>query len=350
MARTVARGTPRRRQHGQILVIVAFGLIGLLSLAGLALEGGTLVLNRRDAQNASDLAAVAGTHVIARYRTDTTGAPPGNVFGALAASMDANDCSSSAPCTWTAEFVGTGLTSLGPVRAGGSIPGAALGVRVEVTRTPGAVLGRVLGFTTWRVTTEGTAIATKPSNVAVGTVLPIAMCGWTNDMSNDCVRASESPSNALDLEPGQIYDLTAGKDAPYGFGWLSWGGGSLSSSICTPNNPTFSLDSPYDAPTSGGETWFHGASGRPRVADVSSCLHQWITNRTTALIPIYDVLDDDGDFHITGVAAFVLVSLGPVEDTMQGYFVEYVPFSGDPNTGMSPPDPGDTTIFIGLVK
>jgi Flp pilus assembly protein TadG len=354
MSGTAAAPARWRRERGQILVIVAGGLIGLLAFAGLALEGGTLVLNRRDAQNASDLAAVAGAQVIATGYTDVgVSVTQGTVLGALSASMAANDCSTLAPCTWTAEFVGTRLASLGPVGSGGSIPGGSLGVRVQVTRTPGALLGRMLGFTTWKVSTEGTAIATKPSSMGAGTMLPIAMCGWTNTTSNDCVRARNSPSNAIDLQPGQIYDLAAGKDAPGGFGWVSWSGsgGSLSTSICTPNNPALNLDSPYDGPTGGSEVWFRGAAASTTVAEVSSCLHQWIANRATVLIPIYDVLDDDGRYHITGAAAFVLTSLGPAEDIIQGYFVEYVPFSGVPDAGGTrPPDVSDTTVFLGLVK
>ncbi len=342
-----------RRERGQILVIVAGGLIGLFAFAGLALEGGTLVLNRRDAQNASDLAAVAAARVIATGYTDVAvPVTQGTVRGALTASMAANDCSSAALCTWTADFVGTRLAILAPVGAGGSIPGGALGVRVQVTRTPGALLGRMLGFTNWEVSTEGTAIATKPSSVGAGTMLPIAMCGWTNTMENDCVRARNAPSNAIDLQPGQIYDL-ARKDAPRGFGWVSWSGsgGSPSASICTPNNPALALDSPYDDPTGGGETWFRGAAASATVAEVSSCLHQWIANRATVLIPIYDVLDDDGRYHITGAAAFVLTSLGPADDIIQGYFVEYVPFSGVPDAaGTRPPDVSDTTVFLGLVR
>ena len=351
MKRSIARRSDRGSERGQILVIVIVALMGLLAFAGLALEGGTLVLNRRDAQNASDLAAVAGTRMVALHHTDVVGRTGQDVFGAVQSSMAANDCAATAPCTWTAEFVGTGLARLGPVSNGGSIPGGALGVRVAVTRTPGALLGRMLGFTTWTVTTEGTAIATKPSSVAGGMVLPVAICGWTNETANECAQADASPSNALEFRAGQIYDLTAGKDAPGGFGWLSWGGsGSLSNSICTPNNPAMTLDGPYDSPGSGGERWFSGAAGNPSVAAVSGCLHQWISNRSTVLVPIYDILDDDGDYHITGVAAFVLVSLGPVDDTMQGYFVEYVPFSGNPSAGALAPDAGDTTIYLGLVK
>ncbi len=343
----VARPAARGSERGQILVIVIVAFIGLLAFAGLALEGGTLVFNRRDAQNASDLAAVAGARMVSLHHIDG-GRTGQDVFGAVRSSMTANDCAAAAPCTWTAQFVGTGLAPIGAVGNGGSIPGGALGVRIAVTRTPGAILGRMLGFTTWTVTTEATAIATKPSSVASGMVLPVAICGWTNETSNECAQAEDAPPNALEFRTGQIYDLTAGKNAPGGFGWLSWGG-SLSGSICTPNNPTMTLDSPYDSPDGGGERWFSGAGGSPSVAGLSTCLHQWIVNRSTVLVPIYDVLED-GDYHITGVAAFVLVSLGPVDDTMQGYFVEYVPFSGNPTAGALPPDPGDTTIYLGLVK
>ena len=156
------------------------------------------VFNRRDAQNASDLAAVAGARMVSLHHIDG-GRTGQDVFGAVRSSMTANDCAAAAPCTWTAQFVGTGLAPIGAVGNGGSIPGGALGVRIAVTRTPGAILGRMLGFTTWTVTTEATAIATKPSSVASGMVLPVAICGWTNETSNECAQAEDAPPNALEF-------------------------------------------------------------------------------------------------------------------------------------------------------
>jgi Putative Flp pilus-assembly TadE/G-like len=371
MRRTiVARNAAPRSARGQILVIVAGGLIGLLAFAGLALEGGTLVLNRRDGQNSSDLAAVAGARMVALNYTEAGGKTQADVYGALTSNMAANGCVAPAPCTWTANFVGSGLSNLSSVsNSGAAIPGGSLGVRVQVTRTPGAMLGRMLGFTTWTVSTEGTAISTKVSSAASGIVLPIAMCGWTNPTSNDCIQATTS--NGLDFQTGQLYDLTDGKDAPGGFGWLSWTGsnsaGALSDSVCTPNNPGFSIDSPYDSPgspgtmgtsPSSGETWFPVDPGKSNKSSVRSCLDGWIARGTTVLVPIYDIIETTGGgggnnlwYHITGVAAFVLSSRDqPAVDNIQGYFVEYVPFSGDPTDGTLPPDASDTTVFIGLVK
>jgi uncharacterized membrane protein len=53
-------------ERGQVLVIVAGGLLALMAIAAVALEGGTLVLNRRDAQNSADLASLAGARMVAR--------------------------------------------------------------------------------------------------------------------------------------------------------------------------------------------------------------------------------------------------------------------------------------------
>jgi hypothetical protein len=54
-----------RSERGQTLVIVAVAMVGLLALAGLAIDGGNLVMRRRQAQNAADAAALAGARWIA---------------------------------------------------------------------------------------------------------------------------------------------------------------------------------------------------------------------------------------------------------------------------------------------
>lgn len=363
--------TRRRRERGQILVIVAGGLIGILAIAALALEGGTIVLNRRDGQNASDLAALAGARMVALNYT-AGGRTQAQVYAALQTSIDQNDCgvAASAPCTWTANFVGSGLTDLGPVtNVSSTLPTNALGVRVAVNRQPGTHLGRVLNIDHWDITTEGTAISAKPSSFPAGTLLPIAVCGWGQTGVNQCQQASNSPANGIDFQPGQIYDLTDGKDAPGGFGWLSWSGsnsaGALANSLCSPDNISFSLDSPYDSPGSyggyigtnpaTGETWFPVDPGKSNSSSVRSCLDGWINSGATVLVPIYDLVTGNGNnaaYHITGVAAFKLYSRDqPAVDNIQGYFQEYYPFTDiGAGAGAVPPTPTDTTVFLGLVK
>jgi Flp pilus assembly protein TadG len=360
------RTPPSRRrdgQRGQILVIVAGGLIGLLAFGALALEGGTLVLNRRDAQNAADLASLAGTRVVAQSHT-SGGRTQADVLSAVRGSLDSNDCSlvATTTCTWTANFVGAGLADLGVVgNTGSPVPGNALGVRVGVTRQPTAFLGRVLGFDHWTVSTDGTSLAARPSSFPTGILLPIAVCGWFNGANpNDCPQAANTPtSNAVDYKADQVYDLTDGKDAPGGFGWLSWTGsnsaGALATSICSPNNTGFSLDSPYDDPHGTGEVWFPVDPGKSNASAVRACLDGWIASKTTVLVPIYDLVEGNGNnarYHITGVAAFILTTREqPAVDNIQGTFVKYYPYTDIPGgLGTVPPDQSDTTYFLGLVR
>ena len=233
----------RDPERGQILVLVAGGLLVLIAVVALVLEGGTVILNRRDGQNAADLAAVAGARLVALNYTDG-GRTSAQVRTEVERVVEDNGClvDSGTPCDWTARFVGAGLADLGAVGDVASpLPAGSLGVRVEVNRHPGAILGRLppISRETWDVTTDATAISAKPSSFPAGTMLPIAVCGWGATGQDPCPQASAaSGGNYFAFQPGQVYDLTNGKDAPGGFGWLSWDGsnsaGALSDAICTP--------------------------------------------------------------------------------------------------------------------
>jgi hypothetical protein len=371
----------RSDERGQILVIVAGGILGIIAIAALVLEGGTLVLNRRDAQNTADLASVAGTHVVARFHTMLPSEPGrpttvSHVYSGVLASANVNNCvAAGALCTWQAWFVDIGKNRIGgPMSAGDSsgIPSNAAGVQVGVTRTPSSVFGRLFGQGTWTVTTEATAQAKSPTSIGQGVLLPIAVCGWDSTAApNDCAQASQNPApgNFVDFKPFQTYDLTDGKDAPGGFGWLSWNGSNsaniMADRICNPQNPSFSLDSPYDAPgtpsgvmgtdPSSGETWFPIDPGKSNASAVRSCLDQWINSKLPVFVPIYDIVHGNGNnawYHITGVAAFILTAREqPAIDQIQGMFVEYYPLSEIPgNLGGSLPTPADISVSIALVR
>jgi len=75
---TLARpGAPRRT--GTVIVVVAVCLIGILAFVALALDGGMLLDKRRQAQCASDAAALAAAYVLLRGESaavkDARGAP-----------------------------------------------------------------------------------------------------------------------------------------------------------------------------------------------------------------------------------------------------------------------------------
>lgn len=70
----------RRAQSGQVIILMAFGMIALLAVLGLAIDGGRLFFLERDAQNASDAAVMAATYALC------TGGNP--VTAGLAAAME----------------------------------------------------------------------------------------------------------------------------------------------------------------------------------------------------------------------------------------------------------------------
>jgi len=45
-------------ERGQVLVIVALAMIGLIGITGLAIDGSMVLMDRRHAQNAADTASI----------------------------------------------------------------------------------------------------------------------------------------------------------------------------------------------------------------------------------------------------------------------------------------------------
>ena len=186
---------------------------------------------------------------------------------------------------------------------------------MSVTRQPKTFVVGFIGLPHWDVNTQATAIAEHPTTAPAGQLLPIAFKG--------------DPSNPY--QPGQVYDLTDGKDLPGGFGWLAWNGSNdpnaLATSLCTPNNPSFSI--PYTFP---------GDPGKSNSGDVRACVDGWIASGQTVLIPMYDVVTGPGNhatYQIIGIAAFVITASDqPAVDDIRGYFVEIYPYTNPVPAGV----------------
>src|SRR3972149_7789683 len=58
---------PERRLGGQSLVIFALLLVALAGIGGLALDGGNVLMIRRQGQNAADQASLAGALIMGRF-------------------------------------------------------------------------------------------------------------------------------------------------------------------------------------------------------------------------------------------------------------------------------------------
>jgi Flp pilus assembly protein TadG len=336
MIRSILRG--RDREDGQILVLFAGGLVALLLMVGLVIDGGTAFLNRRDAQNSADLSALSGVKRLADYYVNTVAfSSTNNVYTALQKSLSTNNCPASTDCTWTARYVGArsgaSFADLGAVRASDTTPPiGTLGVKVDVQKTPRTFILGILGQSSWTVSTTATAIVAKPTGAPAGQLLPIGF------------------KDGLNLVEGQVYALTSGMQAPGNFGFISWTGsndaGALATAICTPNNPAFALP-----------RFFPGDPGKTNASDVRACLQQWVDNTETVLIPIIDVVTGQGNntqYRVTAIAAFQITGYSqPAVDQINGLFKGTYPYTGNasvPGGLTTPPSAGDKVYFIGLAQ
>ena len=332
------RNFNRPDERGQVLLIVAAGIMVFIGLVGLVIDTGVGFQERRELQNSADLSAMAGTKVIADHYLDggRTGA---DVYTALDASLIANHCVVADGCDWTAQYVRpdpavTGAEILlGDVTTAGAIPSAAQGVRVDTDSTPSTFFMRVFGIDEIAVAADSTAMTSSLLNEApAGVLLPIA--------------AFDS-----DYQAGVEYELTAGEEGPGNFGWLTWRGSpnepTLEASLCTPDNDAMTFP-----------VWIEGDTGMTNSSGVRDCMTNWLGS--TVLIPIWGQTNDAGgsnlSYEIISLGAFVLTDFDQHANSVNGHFVEFYALPGVPAGYGSPPCPPTSpscstrTNFIGLTR
>lgn len=148
----------RRSEGGQVLVIVAFGLVALMGIGALVVDLGFSWMLRRQEQNAADPAAIAA----ARHLKDASGNP---TWDQAAAEADAcfyareNGFFQSDTPTCTAAINADDLQVWSPPISGPH-SGQLGHVQVIIRDTHPTFFGRIFGSTTATVTTDATAANT----------------------------------------------------------------------------------------------------------------------------------------------------------------------------------------------
>lgn len=181
----------RRSERGQVVVIVAVALTILVAMAGLIIDGGLALTNRRQVQNAADAAALAGTRVLSLdIKWRATGSDPATrpfanadaavcdaINNALAynenGAQEIGQIACSAP-GGSPEAVYVNFARTQQSNVGGGIPIWAAGVRVTPTGTSDTLLMRVVGISTMDVAGAGTAL-TGPVPLPIGALLPMVV-------------------------------------------------------------------------------------------------------------------------------------------------------------------------------
>lgn len=219
-------------ERGVTLVIVALVLTALLGTAGLAVDGGRIFSARRQAQNASDAAAIAGTDALFAYQyaaaTNTTRDPTA-VYQAVIDKLSQNSASTNADCQLVTVQSGS-MSVLAPCSGATDAQLiAASGVQAAGTIQQHAAFIQMVGISDY--SSHGTAAATVQPLVSTGS--PFILCGaaqngWNILNPNDSINVSAARqliniplqrSNVPDCGAGNSkFDGLAGQSGPVGIG------------------------------------------------------------------------------------------------------------------------------------
>jgi hypothetical protein len=151
-----------RNERGQVLVIVAMGLVVMVAMVGLVIDGGFAWGQQRKTQNGADAMAEAGAAVLAQNLAGTFPAKTdGDVACAVESAAAANGVSD--PVALYTDISGNFLTpavQVGSCNPGGgaAVPAAAEGVKAGGARTFDTFLARIIGFNQFTASANATAV------------------------------------------------------------------------------------------------------------------------------------------------------------------------------------------------
>ncbi|HEX9738127.1 MAG TPA: Tad domain-containing protein [Candidatus Limnocylindria bacterium] len=252
----------RPAERGQVLVIVAMGMVAIVAMVGLVIDGGYAWVRQRDTQNGADAVAKAGTIVVQYYLAGDSSAPNDyDVACAAAAAAASNGVDiDSAEYVWVdslgavhtfdpAVAVGTCTVDLGV-----AIPTSAQGVKAQTSETFETFLMPVIGVPQLTAIADAIAVVGE-SDVVYGGALPVTF----PETSSTCDRVSPVDFTIRpddEVAPWEFYEIIDEADAdgtnlaivplcdiaPGSVGWLDWDcGQNLQQSVADPCDVTIPI-------------------------------------------------------------------------------------------------------------
>jgi hypothetical protein len=217
---------PRRRrsgQSGQVIVILAGGLVAIILGVGLIVDVGFAWAQMRSTQNGSDAAARAGALVLAQHQADPSVPKTGaDVWNAMTGVAALNEISIDA--AHYTDWQGNPLAGNPAVVPTGFIPTGAAGVQVDGAKDQGTFLVRVIGITDFHVVQTATAVSgptTGCVDVESGcNLLPITYPVTVFACTNNGKTQPVFPPQAWEV--GQLITLPLCGGNPGSVGWLDW--------------------------------------------------------------------------------------------------------------------------------
>lgn len=275
-------------ERGQILVIVAVGMLAIVAMVGVVIDGGFAWGQQRDTQNAADASSEAGALLLShnlsyRHATPPQTPPNGNAEVRAAVLATAATYGVTVDEAWYTDYFGNrvgGAPLIGPGQLGGGpAPLTAEGVEVTTSKEFDTFIAQVVGMPTMTAITDATAVSGYIQTVGAGNVLPVTLpinvttCTNTNRPDTD---GSEWPLGSL-----QVFPLC--QSGPGNVGWLDWsppGGGTseLEAAILHPNNPDMDIPDWY----------FVAQTGNVSANQIETALETYVPGTTEVIIPLFD--------------------------------------------------------------
>jgi hypothetical protein len=232
---------------GQILVVVAAGMLVVIAMVGLVIDGGHAWGQQRRTQNSADGVAMAGTAIVQQWLADpSAGMDGGDVGCAVEAAATAHEIALE-----RAEYTDHSGNLLDPAvhvpacGAAGQIPAGAQGVKATASEEFETFLMRAVGFPTLTASAEATAVVGTPAGVCPASegcpVLPVTFPRTVDTCDGTSTRIiGESEWLILDeetpLDASNLSIVPLCKKGPGAVGWLDFGCGNLADHITSPCN------------------------------------------------------------------------------------------------------------------
>lgn len=283
-------------ERGQILVIVAVGLIAIVAMVALVIDGGFAWAKQRDTQNAADSSAEAGATLLMQNLAGVSPAKTdADVEAAVEQAADANG--TDVDVAFYTDIDGNLLTPTGAtttdegaaaVVGDGTIPTDARGVLARNEQDFDTFLAQVIGFSQFTAREQATAVSGYLEGVCAANagcnILPITFpvtlfdCDGTNHV--EYVSPPQFWPN-----PSNVMVVPLCSSGPGNVGWIDWppttGGGvdELRDAILTPSNPALNWPNWFQVTSTGGPD------------GVEAAMRTW--DGQIVQIPLFDATCDD---------------------------------------------------------
>ena len=339
-------------ERGQVLVIVAAGMLVIVGMVGLVIDGGFAWGRQRDTQNGADAVAKAGAIVLAQ---NVAGVSPAKTDDDVLASVDAAAAENNISTldAYYTNISGQMLTITGALAAseataaqvgGGGIPTGAAGVRARAADQHETLLARAIGIATLPISADATAVAgylTGTCEAEAGCVVlpitfPVNVLGCDGSNDPDFVTVGDPPNKVLWSAPSaDALSIPLCKSGAGNVGWLDWT--PQSGTPGCPGTGTAELACVIDQPTNPYMRWpgWYKVAGTGNINSPQVETEVQDYDGEVVLIPQFDLtcgdtpsgpgvedcpVDQVGKgganqwYHIAGMSAFRLCSDDPEDD------------------------------------